>query len=73
MADTQKPVKPGPAPKATRYPENRFCSNADFKLHEMMCDQIDAGLKDANEFYMKPQNTGFAMLPNGGRQQYFMK
>ncbi len=71
MADTSKPIKPGP--KAMRFPENRFRSLSDFKLHQRACDQIDAGLEEALEFYLKKQNTGFVMTANGGRQPYFFK
>lgn len=76
MSELKKQVevtKKGPAPKAVRFPEERFCSQADFELHTMACDQIDANLKEAREFYMKPMNAGFVMLPNGGRKQFFMK
>lgn len=70
MDNTQQPIE-NSGPKARRSPEEDFESHEDFKLYEMACDQIEAG--ENLEFYLKPANTGWAMLTNGGRKQYFMK
>jgi hypothetical protein len=61
----------GTAPKAIRLEPKKFRSESDYKLHEMACDQIDAGQNC--DFYIKKYNTGWVKMPDGTRKQYFMR
>lgn len=72
MADTQdKPIDKNAVPKSIRFPVERFRSQSDFKMHQMACDQMDAGIN--SDFYIKKVNAGFVLDENGARKQFFMK